>query len=144
MSVANIYLQVPDEMCKICNQSMEKKKVFLLHSTDLDDHFFHLKCLPSWLSKNNSCPTCMFQLPDQEVSEIKQKIKSINYENCIKKISFSLAVCIGVLGYWEQLVLAYSSIRWCSMNRKGPLAFIFFSKIRRLRGKRYLLWFSVV
>jgi hypothetical protein len=108
--MSSIPLQALDHMCNICNKSLEKTNVFLIHSEELDDHYSHPKCLYSWLSKHNHCPNCQLELSPERVTEIKLIIKSNNYENCLKKVSFSLAICVGVMGTISFSFLIYSLV----------------------------------
>lgn len=56
--------------CVICKEEMSEGRDVCEMPCQ---HLFHWKCILPWLSKKNTCPSCRFQLPTDDVfSEIQR------------------------------------------------------------------------
>ena len=58
--------------CSVCKDEFELSQVLKKLPCS---HLFHVDCLIPWLKQRNSCPTCRFELPTDDVDYEKRKKK---------------------------------------------------------------------
>ena len=47
-------------LCSICHHNIEDNEI--IRKINHCGHFFHIKCLETWLGEHNSCPLCRYQI----------------------------------------------------------------------------------
>ncbi|KAL9642503.1 hypothetical protein ABK040_011070 [Willaertia magna] len=64
-----------DHSCSVCICDFEEGENLIRLPCG---HLFHKDCIMPWIKDHNSCPTCRFELPTDDIMKEKERIKRMN------------------------------------------------------------------